>query len=609
MKKQDIIILVVLGLLFVAWPYIDRHFITRIFPPEPAPAAEQNGPEPSMEQPGAEIEETAAMPREERSAEDADRQIADASAAREGEKGEETEMEPLPPARTAVLENDDLRITLSSHGAAVANVLMKQYPLTGDADSPPVEFAFTNAPTLSYQGLPGFGAKSNFELKGSDPESAVFERRSANGLVLERSYELGEGYLLQVSDTWRVAGDETIEIDSARVQLGWMDSLPDISSIRGMIFLGVDTLPSGGGKVKHWGKKMKGFFESEAAAANTRTLPRSIGVDPYAGERGMDWIAVKNKYFAQILTPSALVARGEARGERKATVSESPESELKDGDFKLESVGAALELEGHSVTPAEPLVWNYSCYIGPKKLSALKDLADHKVDVMQLGIMGGIGKILLKMLNTIHSLIPNYGLAIIILTFIIKLIFWPITHKGMKGMRRMQELQPEMNAIKEKYKDDKQKQQQAMAAMWKKHKINPLGGCLPLLVQIPVFIALFTVLRSAIELRFSEFLWIKNLSEPEHLFNLGFSIPFLGEYFNLLPVLMAVTMFLQQKMTPSTGDAQQQKMMAVFMPIMIFVMLYNFPSGLILYWTTNQIATIVGQAVSRRRHTGDKKPA
>jgi YidC/Oxa1 family membrane protein insertase len=166
-----------------------------------------------------------------------------------------------------------------------------------------------------------------------------------------------------------------------------------------------------------------------------------------------------------------------------------------------------------------------------------------------------------------------------------------------------------MKAIKEKYKDDKQKQQQAMAELWKKHKINPVGGCLPLIVQIPVFIALFTVLRSAIELRFSKFLWISDLSEPEHLFNLGFSIPFLGEYFNLLPVLMAVTMWLQQKMTPSTGDAQQQKMMAVFMPIMIFVMLYNFPSGLILYWTTNQIATIVGQAVSRRRHAGDKAPA
>ncbi len=213
------------------------------------------------------------------------------------------------------------------------------------------------------------------------------------------------------------------------------------------------------------------------------------------------------------------------------------------------------------------------------------------------------------MLNGIYSVIPNYGLAIIILTFIIKFIFWPITHKGMQGMRRMQEMQPEMNAIKEKYKDDRQRQQQEMARLWKEHKINPIGGCLPMIVQIPVFIALFTVLRSAIELRFAQFLWISDLSEPEQLFSLGFSLPFLGEYFNLLPILMAVTMWLQQKMTPSGGDAQQQKMMAIVMPIMIFVMLYNFPSGLILYWTTNQIATIVGQTISKRRRSVQKANA
>lgn len=605
MKKQDIIILVVLGLLFVAWPYIDRQFVSRIFPPEPAPAQEGPAEVPVSPQADEGTPEASAAPGMDEPIEE----DAPAVAGAEAEAApEETARAPLPPARMAVLENDDLRLELSSHGAAVVNAVLKRYPLSGAEDSPPVEFSFTNAPTLSYQDLPGFGPDSNFELLASDFGSAVFERKSDNGLVLERRYGLDEGYLLQVTDTWRVSGDEAIDLDSARVQLGWMESLPGISSIRGMMFLGVDSLSSGG-KVRYWGKKMKGFFEEQAGTKSSRRLPRRIALDPWGGQRNMDWIAVKNKYFAQILTPSALVAHGEVRAERKATISESPGSDLKDSEFELARVGAALELEGQSVTPGQPLVWNYSCYIGPKKLSALKELADHKADIMQLGIMGGIGRILLKMLNTIHALIPNYGLAIIILTFIIKLIFWPITHKGMQGMRRMQELQPEMNAIKEKHKDDKQKQQQAMAELWKKHKINPLGGCLPLLVQIPVFIALFTVLRSAIELRFSEFLWIKDLSEPEHLFSLGFSIPFLGEYFNLLPILMAVTMWLQQRMTPSTGDAQQQRMMAVFMPIMIFVMLYNFPSGLILYWTTNQVATIVGQAVSRRRHAGDKKPA
>ena len=155
-----------------------------------------------------------------------------------------------------------------------------------------------------------------------------------------------------------------------------------------------------------------------------------------------------------------------------------------------------------------------------------------------------------------------------------------------------------MKAVQAKYKDNVQKQQQEIMALYKEHKVNPLGGCLPMLIQIPVFIALFVVLRSAIELRFAHFLWIKDLSQPENLFP-GI-LPF-GLSLNILPIFMAATMFWQQKLTPSaSADPNQQKIM-MFMPVMMLVMFYNFASGLALYWTTQNILMIAQQLTMKKK--------
>ncbi|NLG34813.1 MAG: membrane protein insertase YidC, partial [Lentisphaerae bacterium] len=182
-----------------------------------------------------------------------------------------------------------------------------------------------------------------------------------------------------------------------------------------------------------------------------------------------------------------------------------------------------------------------------------------------------------------------------LLTFIIRIVFWPLNHKSMVSTRHMQEVQPLIAALKEKYKGDPQRQQQEMMALYKEHKINPMGGCLPMLIQIPVFFALFVVLRGAIELRFSSFLWISDLSTPENLFQDVLPIPL-----NILPIFMGVTMWIQQKLTPS-GDAQQQRMM-MMMPVIFTVMFYSFPSGLSLYWSINQVLMIVQLAWMRKFH-------
>ena len=260
-------------------------------------------------------------------------------------------------------------------------------------------------------------------------------------------------------------------------------------------------------------------------------------------------------------------------------------------------VAADLRMPDYELAPGQTLEQAATFYVGPKVYTELKANGPHQEDVLQLGFWRVVGIWILKVMVWIQAHVwpYSYGVAIILLTFLIRIVFWPLNHKSMVSTRHMQEIQPLITAVKEKYKSDPQKQQQEMMALYKEHKINPMGGCLPMLIQIPVFFALFVVLRGAIELRFSSFLWIADLSTPENLFKdvLPFGL-------NILPLFMGVTMWLQQKMTP-TSDPQQQKMM-MMMPVLFTFMFYSFPSGLSLYWSTNQVMMIVQLAWMKKFH-------
>lgn len=264
-------------------------------------------------------------------------------------------------------------------------------------------------------------------------------------------------------------------------------------------------------------------------------------------------------------------------------------------------VAASIELHGFDLEPGETFERRYSYYAGPKQYSRLNLLGNHQERVMEFGRLRFFCAILLRGLNGLHAMIPNYGIAVMLLTILIRVLFWPITRKSTESMKRMQELQPEMKALRERHKDNPQKMQQETMALYKTHKVNPVAGCLPMVIQIPVFFALFTVLRSAVELRFAEFLWISDLSEPENL--LAGMVPVIGSI-NILPVLMTLTMVWQQHLTPSAGDPNQRKMM-MFMPVMMLVFFYSMPSALVLYWTTNQCLMIVQLTFQKKRKASE----
>jgi len=292
--------------------------------------------------------------------------------------------------------------------------------------------------------------------------------------------------------------------------------------------------------------------------------------EPKVFQANLKWIAQQDKYFFSALVPVSPVEEAKA-----FLVQDSPvvAFKAKSGENK------------------------FHLYAGPKeqdRLAAFNIGLEHIID---FGFFSIIARPLFWILKFFYQFLGNYGWAIILITFVTRIPFIPLMTKSQKSMKKLQAIQPLMNEIKEKYKKDPQKQQTEMMALYKKHKVSPLGGCLPMLLQIPVFLALYQVLLRAIELRGAPFmLWITDLSGPDTLFgHIPAVLPLVGGFaLGPLPILMGATMFIQQKMTPSSMDPAQAKMM-LLMPLIFTFVFLNMASGLVLYWLIGNILGIIQQ--------------
>ncbi len=256
-----------------------------------------------------------------------------------------------------------------------------------------------------------------------------------------------------------------------------------------------------------------------------------------------------------------------------------------------------------SVVPAGKVFAVYKLYMGPRDLGILKSVGADLDRAVNFGWTDIIAKPLLYSLRLINRYVHNYGISIILLTILIKIVFWPLSRKSYQSMKEMQKLQPRMAKIREKYKNDREQMNKEIMALYKTYKVNPMGGCLPMIIQLPVFFALYRLLGCAIELRHAPFvLWITDLSAPDRLFHFSFHIPFMTPPYGIpvLTILMGVSMFVQQKMTPTAGDPTQAKVM-LLLPVIFTVMFINFPSGLVLYWLFNNIISIIQQYFIQKR--------
>jgi YidC/Oxa1 family membrane protein insertase len=456
----------------------------------------------------------------------------------------------------------------SERGAGLKSFRLKKYRVSVDPNSPEIEMnrgARLNLTTALFRNsVPGLedalyeASTLSLDLvKNPQPQSVTFRWLSPQGVRFERTYTFNpESYSFHLRETI-VNGSQSTFDDNV------------VFLLTGAPF-----------------ELQQGYYNTHGVAAflnNTLETKEAKKVkQPETLTGNLTWAGYQDNYFLAALIPSKPL-----------------DTSLKISSPGNERLLISLLNPPLKLSPGQEANLDYTAYFGPKDLDVLHSLNLKLEYVVDFGWFDIIAKPLHGFLKYIYGLVKNYGIAIIILTILIKILFWPLTNKSYKSMKAMQKLQPHMAKLREKYKNDKQLLNQELMALYKTHKVNPFGGCLPMLIQIPVFFALYKILAYSIEVRHQPFLWwIKDLSAPDRL-HVGFNIPYLGGL-PVLTLLMGASMFIQQKMTPVTGDPAQAKIM-MLMPIIFTFMFINFPSGLVLYWLINNILSIGQQFYINRQ--------
>jgi YidC/Oxa1 family membrane protein insertase len=298
-----------------------------------------------------------------------------------------------------------------------------------------------------------------------------------------------------------------------------------------------------------------------------------------------DWAAVSDQFFTTLVAPLNIKANG-VWGRRFDVSLEQ----------KMYGIAGALRMPGFQLPPGQSYSAKFEIWAGPKIYHRLARLEHNEAEIMDFGVFKIVSQFLLNFLNWLHGFIGSYGWSILALTAIIKIVLWPLQNKANLSMRRMSLLNPKIQELREKYKDDPTRMNQEVMKLYKDYGINPVGGCLPMMIQIPIFFGLFKMLGQAVELRNASFLWVKDLSQPDtigHLPGLGFPI-------NIIPLCMAATQIWLMAMTPKTGDATQRRVM-MFTPLIFLFICYNFAAALALYYTAQNLFSIVQFYYNKRQ--------
>jgi len=482
--------------------------------------------------------------------------------------------EPEKPSRTIVIDTPLYRVKVSETGAVFESFVLKKYRETIDPDSSFLEMVDQN-PTIGTVRLDfeknsvadlnaakfvAGVAQNNFKVI-DEPINIAFRNSSIYGLTVEKSFTFSpDTYMIDLNITIKNGSDKTFR-DNLVISL--LNALPKDQARYG--FVGPSALINNHlEKIKIKKIKDKNIFTGK-----------------------LDWIAFQDRYFISSIIP-------------KNSVDASLRLLTNETNF----LASQYIQPAKSLPPGTQQVYQYQLYFGPKSTPILKSFNRGLDKAVDFGMFTFIAKPCVWLMNLLYSGIPNYGIAIIVLTTLIKIILWPLGSKSYKSMNEMKKIQPLMTEIREKYKDDKKKMNEEVMGLYRTYKVNPMGGCLPMLVQIPVFFALYRMLYEAIELRHAPFFgWINDLSAPDRLFRFDFSIPFMQEPYGIpvLTIIMGATMFLQQKMSPPMGDPAQAKMM-MLMPVIFTFIFINFSSGLVLYWLVNNILSISQQYYIQKKH-------
>jgi len=585
MDRKSIIVLVVCFLLLMLWyPLV----VKKLYPPKPLPPGATNAPLATFAATN-QTPTSAAAPSLVQAPAPAPAPFVTANV----------------PEELLVVTNRNVRYIFTSHGGGLKEVDIR-YPDTParqrEGPEPTNQLAtlnaFTPAPTLALLDGEAVQGDGVFALTKTD-YGVRAEKTLTNGLTIVKAFRLSTNYLVATTVSLENRSSEPLALPSQEWVIG---TATPLTHDGGGMILGL--MWYNGAKTAEAGAS---YFSSRGFAC----MPRVPPAEYRAGEGNVVWAAVHNQFFTlaampqhpaqQVVARKVNIPRPAATGPWQTTTNTTLPSEGYTG---------LLVYPALTIAPGQTVTNQVFLFAGPKEYQTLARIAGrfrNNIDLVMGygGFFGFFAKALLLAMNTLHhSFGLPYGWAIIAITVIIKLLFWPLTQASTRSMKRLQALQPQMAAIREKYKDDPAKMNKKTMEFMKEHKVSPLGGCLPMLLQIPVFFGFYKMIQSAIELRGARFLWVKDLSRPDTLFD----IPGTGFPFNLLPLIMGATMLWQARLTPpSPGmDPMQAKIMR-YMPLMFLVFLYNFSAGLTLYWTVQNLLTIAQTMLTRT--TKDPAPA
>lgn len=502
---------------------------------------------------------------------------------------EEVSPPPVATAEPVVVETDLFTAQIAPIGGRIASLRLKKYRTSVTNESEPLEMIQVGPESASPLGVRLASEDGKIveddtkvayaieptELVVRDATTGTLTLRGSmpSGATITKTFVFsGSSYPIGVEIGVTGASDKL-----TRVGIGWRHQIVEAVS-------GDPEAHYRGTAILHDKKVVR-----ELASALTGSQPR-------VSEAPVGWVGYADHYFVAALVPAEPAST-------RATV--SPES-------------GGVQLLLSTVRPGGDAPTRFTIYVGPKDVALLESAGSQLDRVVDFGWFSFLAIPLLRLMKLFNSVTGNYGVDIILLTILIKVLFIPLTNRSMKSMRDMQRLQPQMAKLREKYKDDRETLNKEMIELYRRHRVNPLGGCLPMLLQFPVFIGLYQALSQAIELRHAPFaFWVHDLSAHECYPWPGQGVitgcndfALLGVPIPILVLLMGGSMILQQALSPATGmDPAQQRMMMILMPVMFTVMFINFPSGLVLYWLVNNVLTIAQQWWSNREQGPASAPA
>lgn len=488
----------------------------------------------------------------------------------------------LPKLRQATLKNKHIEVSFRNHGGAIDHVTLLDHKID---DARLVQLnAEQPEPILNLVGWEDTQLLVGYEMAATDDE-VTFTRTLPGGLTFIRQYRLVGPYQIALEQTVTNPTALPVTLPAYRLNVGTAGPLhkhdtPNFTTASWF----TDTQ-------QHYHREDVLAFDVGGIMGMNWREARSVVASELTPLR---WVAVKNQFFTAILTPQDSLRSSHAIAER-VNLPKFVENGPVPHAIKASAYFAPLTV------PAQgSIATKFNLYTGPKEYDQIKVLGSTQQEVMEFGWFGWVIKPLLWSMNILHRGIPqwtwpapwewnlNYGWAVVFITLIIKGIFWPLQSAANRSMKQMQALAPRMKELQEKYKEEPQKMQAELMKLYKDYGVNPMGGCLPMLVQIPIFMGFYTMLQSAIELRHVSWFWVHDLSLPDTIY----VIPGLGLDVNPLPLLMTVSQWYLMKMTPTPQDNPSMKIMQ-WMPFIFLFMLYNFAAALSLYWTINNVVSIV----------------